>query len=51
MPAALALERLREEDFKFEGSLGYIVSSRSAWATVRPCLKSSKTRYKKEVRA
>jgi hypothetical protein len=29
----LALERLRQEDGKFEASLGYIASSRQAWAT------------------
>lgn len=30
MPVILAFRRLRQEDYKFETILGYIVSSRSA---------------------
>jgi uncharacterized phage-associated protein len=32
-PIIPALWRLRKEDHEFEVSLGYIASSRSAWAT------------------
>jgi hypothetical protein len=39
MPIIPALRRLRQEDGEFKASLGYIVSSRAAWATVKPCLK------------
>jgi hypothetical protein len=32
--------RLRQKDcHAFESNLGYVVSSRPAWARVRPCLK------------
>jgi hypothetical protein len=32
MPVIPALERVRQEDFKLETSLGYLVSSRGVWA-------------------
>jgi hypothetical protein len=33
MPIILILRRLRQKDLEFEASLGYIASSRLAWAT------------------
>jgi hypothetical protein len=33
-PVIAALGKLKQEDYKFEASLGYIVSSSSAWATL-----------------
>jgi hypothetical protein len=45
MPVILILERLRQEDHDFEANLGYIVSSKSFWATtVRLCLKNQKSK-------
>lgn len=38
MPIISILRKLRQEEDKFEESLGYIVSSRSTWATQRDCL-------------
>jgi hypothetical protein len=41
-----ALRRPRQKEFEFMASLGFIVSSRLAWA-VRPCLKKTKIRNHK----
>jgi hypothetical protein len=43
-----ALKRLRLEDHKFKASLGYIVSSRPAYAKIaRPCLQKKKEEEEK----
>jgi hypothetical protein len=41
------LRRLRQEDCQFQDSLGYIVSSRSAWYTGEPSLKKQQKERKK----
>ena len=42
MPLIPALGRQRQADFEFEASLVYKVSSRTARATEKPCLKKTK---------
>jgi hypothetical protein len=48
MPIILILRRLRQKDLEFEASLGYIASSRLAWATQQDPV-SNKTRQLCEI--
>jgi hypothetical protein len=51
MPLIPTLKRLRQEDCKFEASLGYTVSPRTAWAIYSKTLKKKrKKRRRKEGR-
>jgi hypothetical protein len=46
MPATLTLSRQRQENCcNFEDNLSYTVSSRPAWATVKPGLKAIERFY------